>query len=117
MTAMVNNTDTWIDLCALADVPIADGEQPAGGHYVLHNDHAFAAWRFMDGTVRVMDDVCPHAGASLSAGHFNPQENCVVCPWHGWYFNRDHGRCPDNEDIAVKVYEVRVEGARVFIKV
>ena len=107
--------NAWVDLCADADVP---GE---GGRYVEHGTRALAVFRIA-GRVCVMDDHCPHAGQSLSAGHvdaqfIDPPNACVVCPWHGWAFNADTGECPDNPSYRVRVYESRVVGGRVEARI
>ena len=60
--------DGWTDLCAAADVA------PGSGHYVEVGTRAIAVLRLASGSeassasFRVMDDHCPHAGGSLSAG-------------------------------------------------
>jgi len=101
--------DNWIDLCAVTDVPAG------GGKYVEHGHRALAVMRFaaLGGeTFRVMDDHCPHAGGSLSAGTII--DDCVICPWHAWPFNVNTGECPDAEAYRVKVYESRVIDGRVW---
>jgi len=92
-------------LCALDELP------PEGrGHFVLINKRMLGIFR--DGeSIRVMDDTCPHAGASLSAGP--TQDGCVVCPWHGWEFDLKTGKCPDNPEVAVRTYPVRLHDSRV----
>ncbi len=64
-----------------------------------------------DTGVHVLDDVCPHAGASLSAGYVS--EGCLVCPWHAWMFRVSDGKCPDNEEITVRRYAARVRDGQV----
>jgi nitrite reductase/ring-hydroxylating ferredoxin subunit len=115
------HVNQWRDLCALADVP-APGE---GGLYVPVGNRAVAVFRVNEtGTdrIRVIDDHCPHAGASLSAGcldreTIDPPNTCVVCPWHGWAFDVNSGLCPDNAAYRVGVYEHRVEAGRVWAKI
>jgi len=96
----------WADLCALGDVP------DQGGFYIVHRSHALAIFKVASDQVRVLDDACPHAGASLSGGHIQSEEplqsQCVVCPWHGWAFDIDTGRCPDNPEIKVNTYPARI---------
>jgi nitrite reductase (NADH) small subunit len=104
----------WIDLCAVADLP------PEGGHYVEHGHRALAVIRVpaKEGkaeVIRVLDDHCPHAGGSLSAGAVI--DGCVICPWHAWPFDIHTGICPDAEAYRAKVYESRVEGGRVWVKI
>jgi phenylpropionate dioxygenase-like ring-hydroxylating dioxygenase large terminal subunit len=40
--------------------------------------------------IRALIDRCPHRGAPLSEGFI--QDDCLVCPYHGWRFNGD-GSC------------------------
>lgn len=103
---MTVTNEQWIDLCDLASVP----PNGAGGAYVVVNRRAYAVFR--DGEqVRVVDDACPHAGGSLSAGHLS--DGCVLCPWHHWPFDVKTGECPDNPTIKVAAYPARVVGGRV----
>ncbi len=90
----------WVDLCPLAEVP----EQ--AGKYVGSKTHSLAIFRVDNQTVQVMDDTCPHAGASLAAGYV--ADGKVFCPWHGWPFNLADGVCPDNDCIKMKTYPNRV---------
>ena len=56
------------------------------------------AFRDKEGKAAVLSDTCVHRGGSLggnwSAGENVPRivDGCVVCPYHGWEFNRD-GDC------------------------
>ena len=102
----------WTEVCAVADLP------PAGGHYVELGSRALAVLRVTAAgateTIRVLDDHCPHAGGSLSAGAV--VDGCVICPWHAWPFDVNTGRCPDADAYQVKVYESRVVDGRVWAK-
>ena len=114
MSPTMTTDSDWIDLCALADLPAE------GGHYVEHANHAYAVFRLAgdsvtsDAVIRVMDDHCPHAGGSLSAGAV--VEGCVLCPWHAWPFDVKTGICPDAESYQVKTYEVQVREGRVWVR-
>lgn len=101
--------DSWIDLCELTELP-----EQGIGKYIVQNDHALAAYKLDDQTVIVMDDNCPHAGASLSAGHVD--DGCVVCPWHHWQFHMQTGKNPNHPEIAVRTYETRIVAGRVETK-
>ncbi len=50
----------------------------------------FAVFRGEDGKVGVMDVYCPHLNANLAGAKV--QGNSLVCPFHGWEFNRE-GKC------------------------
>lgn len=114
---------TWTHLCDVSDLPSEDG------HYIELANRSFAILRVVAGgdepkqhddsqsdeaiakQLRVLDDRCPHAGASLSAGHV--EEGCIICPWHHWAFDVNSGACPDADVYKVRTYEVRVVDGRV----
>jgi len=98
----------FVEICSTADVP-ADGPR-----YLIHNDRPYAVVRAADAKLTVMDDTCPHAGASLSGGGVH--EGCLVCPWHGWAFDIDSGECPDNPAIKVRTYETKVANGKVWAR-
>ena len=102
---MNNINEQWTDLCDAGELP------DEGGLYVETGGRRFGVFRLPGDEVRVIDDTCPHAGGSLSAGHV--LGGCVLCPWHHWAFDIQTGKCPDNERIAVRVYRCRVRGRRV----
>ena len=51
-----------------------------------------AVFRGEDGRVHALDAYCPHMGANLGAGG-RVVGNCVECPFHGWKFRGDDGKC------------------------
>jgi len=48
------------------------------------------AFRDDNGAAHVIADTCVHRGGSLGKGWV--KDNCVVCPYHGWRFDKD-GKC------------------------
>jgi len=98
----------WQRLCRVDDLPAPD----QGGLYVTLGRRALAVFRVGDGAVRVTDDACPHAGASLAGGFI--EEGCVVCRYHAWAFDLNTGRCPDNPSIGVRVYPAEVREGEVW---
>ncbi len=64
-----------------------------------------------DETVHVLDNRCPHAGGSLSAGAV--RDGCLICPWHMWAFDLNSGACPPVPSIQVNTYPCRVRDGRV----
>jgi len=103
----VTTEQVWVDLCAFDEVPAAE----EGGQYVIHRARPLAVFRDSDGAPRVIDDSCPHAGGSLSAGHI--AGDCVICPWHGWNFNIRSGICPDSSHLRVRIFPARLVDGRV----
>ena len=50
------------------------------------------AWRNTDGSVGLMQNACPHRGASMFFGR--NEENGLRCVYHGWKFDTT-GTCTD----------------------
>jgi nitrite reductase/ring-hydroxylating ferredoxin subunit len=68
------------------------------------------------GTVRVVDDRCPHAGASLSGGELDGQ--VVTCPAHGSQFDVTTGeRVRGPADCSLSTYRVVIESGQVAVMV
>ena len=95
-------------LCKLSD--LAEG---LGRTFYL-GDLALAVF-LVDGKVHVIDDTCPHMGASLGSGFV--ENGNVTCPWHFWRFRLSDGAWADNPRMGVTCYPVRVEGDDVLVRV
>ncbi len=90
---------------------VAEGE----GTTVEAGDRVLALF-LHNGKYFVIDDLCPHQGASLGAGHLD-EEGAVTCPWHAWRFSVCDGTWCDNPRLKVDTYEVRVEGDEIQVRV
>jgi phenylpropionate dioxygenase-like ring-hydroxylating dioxygenase large terminal subunit len=55
----------------------------------------YAVWRENDKQLSAMDNHCSHRGASLSLGELTyvNKESRIVCPYHGYEFNREGVLC------------------------
>ena len=62
----------------------------------------------------VIQDACPHMGASLADGML--VGNSVVCHWHHWKFDLDSGQCDMRQWACADVYEVRVVDDEVWVR-
>ena len=62
-----------------------------------------------------IDDMCPHAGASLGGGHV--EDGIVTCPWHYWRFRLSDGAWADNPRIKIGSYPVRIVGTEIQVLV
>ncbi|XP_067825558.1 cholesterol 7-desaturase nvd [Heptranchias perlo] len=51
-----------------------------------------AVYRGQDGQAYVVDAYCPHLGANLAVGG-RVMGNCIECPFHGWQFRGEDGKC------------------------
>lgn len=94
-------------LCKLSD--LAEGL----GRTFYVGDLALAAF-LIEGKVYVIDDTCPHMGASLGSGFV--ENGNVTCPWHFWRFRLTDGAWADNPRMGVKNYPARIEGDEVRVQ-
>lgn len=61
------------------------------------------------------DNECPHMHGSLGEGILD--NDCIVCPLHGWRFNVRTGISPVNPQAKIRTYKTIAEGNGVFIEV
>ena len=66
------------------------------------------------GTISAMDNVCPHRGGPLGQGII--EDGKLICPWHAWAFDAKTGAAVHAPGVKVDVYEVRIEGDDVLVK-
>lgn len=87
---------------------------PGAGRAVVLAGRRVALFRLADGGLHAIDDACPHHGASLAGGSL---EGCaIMCPWHAWTFDVRTGAGIRPSSVAVRSYEVRVEGDDVLVR-
>ena len=69
----------------------------------------------VDGSLRAIQDSCPHMGASLADGRV--ERGKVVCHWHGWCFDLTSGQGDQQSKrwLRARVYEIEVRGDEVFV--
>ena len=79
------------------------------------------------GRLHAVRNRCPHHGAPLCLGTPRTRlegrpggyrlsgSRVLHCPWHGWQFDLETGRSPDDRGMRVAVYETRVEAERVLV--
>ncbi len=68
-------------------------ELPIGGVKAVYLiEKHLVVFRNEKGTVCVMDAYCPHLGANLGIGGI-VKGNCIKCPFHGWEFDGETGKC------------------------
>jgi nitrite reductase (NADH) small subunit len=68
----------------------------------------------VDGSITVVDGVCPHEGGPLGEGLI--EEGRVVCPWHGYSFDLRTGACFEDDTMKTEVLESRVEDGELKVK-
>ena len=72
----------------------------------------------VEGRVFALRDLCPHAGAPLSAGGAYLEEGIpvVVCPVHYWMFSLEDGRCPYHPAMQATAYAAQIEDGAVWVE-
>jgi nitrite reductase (NADH) small subunit/3-phenylpropionate/trans-cinnamate dioxygenase ferredoxin subunit len=73
-----------------------------------------AVFNLGDGQYYAINDICPHMGASLSAGDVT--DGVVTCPWHAWRFRVTDGTWYDNPRLKTDVFEVRVVDDEIQVR-
>jgi nitrite reductase (NADH) small subunit len=81
---------------------------------VVAEGRIFAVYN-VDGTIHVLDGICPHAGGPLGKGSLSG--NVVTCPWHGWQFDVTNGQHCLNATLCQPRYEVTVVNEMICISV
>jgi phthalate 4,5-dioxygenase len=105
----------WTPACLSAEIP-EPGSAPARVR-LLGED--LVAYRDTGGRIGLVQENCPHRGASL---YFGRNEDAAIrCVYHGWAFDTE-GRCvempsepvPFCEKVKIKAYPVRESGGIVW---
>lgn len=91
------------------------GEIPVGGSKICEVEGRLVAVINDGQRYHAIDDLCPHMGASLGSGPV--VDGVVTCPWHAWRFRLDDGAWCDNPNLKVEVFELRITGDTIEVKV
>jgi nitrite reductase (NADH) small subunit len=79
------------------------------------------------GAFHAVRNRCPHHGGPLCLGTVRERESgtpgryelagrsVLRCPWHGWEFDLDTGRCLDEPALRAAVYPVEIVDGRVRV--
>ncbi|MGE5176082.1 MAG: Rieske (2Fe-2S) protein [Hyphomicrobiales bacterium] len=68
-----------------------------------------------EGEIYAIKNQCPHMGGDLGEGLL--AGDIVRCPWHGWKFSIKTGKMPETDVVAVRTFDVKVEGEDVYVAV
>ncbi|MGF7158847.1 nitrite reductase/ring-hydroxylating ferredoxin subunit [Rhodoligotrophos appendicifer] len=111
-------------------------ELPEGGRtFIRSNGHEIGVIR-ANGELHAFLNICPHQGGPVCSGlmvhkveeiiapdktyqgmRFNEDELHLVCPWHGWEFDIQTGRCAGDGKHALRRFKTieRDEGIYVVL--
>ena len=89
-----------------------DDLAPGRSKKVTVNDRVIALFN-VDGKFYAIHNSCPHEGGPLAEGRLKGY--VVACPWHDLAFDIRNGQGTDGGGYCVGSYDVRVEGAEIFV--
>ena len=69
----------------------------------------------LNGTISVLDGVCPHERGPLGEGSI--EEGRVVCPCHGYAFDLQSGVSEQDPEVTVDVLAAKVEEGELRLKI
>lgn len=85
----------------------------AGEPTLTHYGDKDIALFMCKGKVIATQGQCPHAQGPLHEGEVDG--TVLTCPWHGWTFDLETGRCNEDDSIVLEMYRVRIEGDEVIV--
>jgi len=98
----------WIEVCKLEACPI-------GSVRTTEMDGlCIAVFRLADGSLRAIEDRCPHRGARVSRDVIYESDK-VACLDHGWSVRLTDGGVEPPERGCVRTFEVKVENGSAFV--
>ncbi|NUT77371.1 Rieske 2Fe-2S domain-containing protein [Pseudomonas sp. C1C7] len=95
-------------------IPVPAGKYPpAGGRALFEFDDKSLALFNVDGELYVIDDSCPHQGASLCGGRL--EGRVIQCCAHGLRFDLRSGYMLNSNLVKVNNYPVEIIDDQAFI--
>lgn len=99
---------------AFVRVASADDIPEGEGRVVNANGTPVALFK-VNGSFHAIHNTCLHKGGPLGEGFLDG--TIVTCPWHGWQYDVTTGRNVMSPSMAVKKFDVKVEGNDVLVDV
>lgn len=83
------------------------------GKTVRVGDKEIAVFKLSAGSIRAVENRCPHKGGVLTEGVVSGE--FVFCPMHDWKICLDDGKVQEPDTGCVKTYKTSVEGDEVYL--
>jgi len=99
---------TWYKTCSVDDVPLR------GGRLVRAGTTQIALFRLGNGTVRAIDNRCPHKQGPLAEGIVS--NDIIICPLHALKIDLATGNVLPPDRGCVTTYPTKIEGGQVLIQ-
>jgi len=100
--------ESYQKVCSLDDLHDSKGKR------FLIDDVDIALFK-IDGKVYALNNICPHQHTALIFEGFL-ENNCIVCPSHGWKFDIKTGKKPSGSN-GLETYKVELVGDDVYVKI
>ncbi|PKG22205.1 nitrite reductase small subunit NirD [Niallia nealsonii] len=104
---MVNKELTKMVVGKIEDLPKSLGKT------VRYKDKEIAVFRLSGGSIRAIENRCPHKGGVLTEGIVSGDH--VFCPMHDWKICLEDGKVQEPDTGCVKTYKTAVEGDTVYL--
>jgi nitrite reductase (NADH) small subunit len=95
----------FVRICSQSELP-PEGE---AAEFTAHGRILCVA--NVNGTLSVLDGVCPHEGGPLGEGII--EGGRVVCPWHAYAYDLHTGLTENDPDLKVEVFESKIENGEL----
>jgi len=104
---MNSENKEFTKICSLKDL-----RENTGKRFFV-DDNEIAVF-LKNGEVFALSNHCPHQHSALIYDGFLENE-CVVCPAHGWMFNLRTGKTPGGGN-GLESYEIQIKGTDVYVE-
>ncbi|WP_445488576.1 nitrite reductase small subunit NirD [Niallia sp. 03133] len=104
---MVNKEITKVLVCGLDELPRSLGKT------VQFKDKEIAVFRLSGGSIRAVENRCPHKGGVLTEGIVSGE--FVFCPMHDWKICLEDGKVQEPDSGCVKTYKTTLEENNVYL--
>ncbi|WP_017729217.1 nitrite reductase small subunit NirD [Halalkalibacterium ligniniphilum] len=84
------------------------------GKEVVFEDAVLAVFKLEDGSIKAIENRCPHKGGPLSDGIVSG--SYVFCPLHDWKLSLEDGKVQFPDEGCVKSYRTTVINGEVYVE-
>lgn len=91
----------WYIACKSSQLPVGDSKA------IDMSGHNVTIFRSTEGKVYGIHSYCGHLGANLGIGGKVVNKKCIQCPFHGWLYDGETGKCVDYDNKPSQVFNVK----------
>jgi nitrite reductase (NADH) small subunit len=105
--SMIKKSAKVVSIGSIQDLPERLGK------IVFVGKTEVAVFKLLNGSIRAVENRCPHKGGVLSEGMVSGE--FVFCPMHDWKICLEDGKVQDPDTGCVKTYQTQTVGEEVFL--